>query len=56
MEILVIALVIALVIGLVVYGLERNKNRKPTHPHLVGSTDVQDRDQERVSAELLSRF
>ena len=49
-------LIIALIVGLIVYGLQRNKNRKPTHPHLAGSTDVQDRDQERFSAELLSRF
>lgn len=48
--------VIALIVGLVLYGLERNKNRKLTHPHLAGSTDVQDRDRERVSAELFSHI
>jgi len=45
-------LITALIIGLVIYGLERN-NRRTTHPRLTGSNDIQDRDQERVSSELL---
>jgi hypothetical protein len=42
-------LVIALIIGFVVLGLERNKTHNRT---LAGSTDIQDRDQERLSIEL----
>jgi hypothetical protein len=50
-------LVTAIIIGLVIYGLERNRARQATaqHPHLAGSTDIQDRDSERISGELLYR-
>lgn len=48
-------LVIALIVGFIVYGLERNKTHSPTHSSLAGSTDIQDRDQERLSAELFTR-
>jgi len=47
-------LIIALIVGLVIYGLERNKRHNPTRTHLAGSSDVQDRDQERLSTELLT--
>lgn len=49
-------LITAIIIGLIIYGLERNKARQttPLH-HLTGSTDIQDRDQERISTELLGR-
>jgi hypothetical protein len=47
-------IITALIIGLVIYGLERN-NRRTTQAHLTGSNDIQDRDQERLSTELLSR-
>jgi hypothetical protein len=49
-------LVTAIIIALVMYGLERNRARTPqTHPHLAGSTDIQNRDEERLSCELRSR-
>jgi hypothetical protein len=48
-------LIAAIIIGLVIYGLERNNARQAIHPHMAGSMDVQDRDQERVSTELLGR-
>lgn len=47
-------IITAIIIGLVIYGLERN-NRRNAPAHLIGSTDVQDRDQERLSTELLGR-
>lgn len=46
-------LIIAIIVGLIIYGLERNKAHNPTR--LAGSTDVQDRDQERLSTELFTR-
>lgn len=50
-------LITAIVIGLLVYGLERNRLRQPDRPHahLAGSSDVVDRDTERVSGELWFR-
>ncbi len=50
-------IVIAAIIGAVVYGLERNRARQVQHPHpfLVGSTDLRNRDEERMSCELLGR-
>ena len=48
-------LITAIIVGLVIYGLERNKARQLTHPHLYGSTDIKDRDQERTTTELLGR-
>jgi pyrroline-5-carboxylate reductase len=48
-------LITAIIVGFVVYGLERNKARQLTNPHLAGSSDIQDRDQERISTELLGR-
>jgi hypothetical protein len=45
----------ALIVGFVIYGLERNNARQTTHPHLAGSSDIQDRDQERTATDLLSR-
>jgi hypothetical protein len=49
-------LITALIVGFVIYGLERN-NARQTSPrsHPAGSTDIQDRDQERVTTDLLSR-
>jgi hypothetical protein len=50
-------LVTAIIIGFVIYGLERNRARQTTakHPHLAGSSDVEDRDTARISCELLHR-
>jgi hypothetical protein len=48
-------LVTAIIVALVIYGLERNKPHQLTHPHLHGSTDIQDRDQERTTTDLLAR-
>jgi hypothetical protein len=48
-------LITAIIVGFVVYGLERNKTRQVVHPHLYGSTDIQDRDQERITTELMGR-
>jgi hypothetical protein len=49
-------LITAIIVGLVIYGLERNNRLQAArHPHLAGSTDVQDRDSERLSCELLGR-
>jgi hypothetical protein len=49
-------LVIAIIVGLVIYGLERNKTRQAQLGTLVtGSSDVQDRDRERTTVELLGR-
>jgi hypothetical protein len=48
-------LVTALIVALIIYGLERNNTRQTTHPHLAGSTDIQDRDQERTTTDLLTR-
>lgn len=50
-------LITAIVIGLLIYGLERNRARQPTQPrhHLAGSSDVVDRDSERVRTELRYR-
>jgi hypothetical protein len=48
-------LITAIIVGFVIYGLERNNARQLTHPHLAGSTDIQDRDQERLSTDLQTR-
>jgi hypothetical protein len=50
-------LITAIVIGIVVYGLERNRARQLTKPraHLAGSSDIVDRDTERITCELLFR-
>lgn len=50
-------IVTAAIVGAIVYGLERNRARLESQPHahLAGSTDVQDRDNERISCELLGR-
>ena len=48
-------LITALIVGFVIYGLERNKSHQTTTTHLHGSTDIQDRDQERTTTELLGR-
>jgi len=45
--------VTAIVIALLVYALERNHHRHPA-PHLAGSTDIQDRDAERLTTDLLA--
>jgi hypothetical protein len=47
-------LITALIVGFVIYGLERNNNRHPLH-HLTGSTDIEDRDEARLTTDLLSR-
>jgi len=50
-------IVTAAIVGAIVYGLERNRARQDgqPHPHLAGSSDVQDRDTERISCDLLGR-
>jgi hypothetical protein len=48
-------IVFAAIIALVIFGLEHNRSRAANHPHLYGTSDVQDRDTERVSGELLTR-
>jgi hypothetical protein len=50
-------LITAIVIGLLIYGLERNRRRQATArlDHLAGSSDIVDRDAERLSCELLFR-
>ncbi len=50
-------LITAAVIALVVYGLERNRLRHTTGPRspLAGSSDVVDRDTERITTDLLLR-
>lgn len=48
-------LITAIIVGFVVYGLERNKARQLSTPHLAGSTDIQDRDAERTTTDLLAR-
>ena len=48
-------LVITIIVALVVIGLERNNRHTPEHPHLHGSTDIQNRDKERLTTDLLTR-
>lgn len=50
-------IVLAAIIGAIIYGLERNRVRQSQQPHshLAGSADIQDRDTERISCELLGR-
>ena len=48
-------IVLLIIIGLVVYGLERNHRRAGLSGRLAGSSNVQDRDAERVQAELSRR-
>jgi hypothetical protein len=50
-------LITAIVIGLLIYGLERNRIRQATQPHshLAGSSDIVDRDSERITCELRFR-
>jgi hypothetical protein len=45
-------LITAIIVGLVIWGLERNNNRPADHPHLNGSTDIQNRDKERLTTDL----
>jgi len=52
---MVTLIVLLIIIGLVVYGLERNHRRGGLSGRLAGSSDVQDRDAERVLAELSRR-
>ena len=52
---MVTLIVLLIIIGLVVYGLERNHRRGGLSDRLAGSSDVQDRDAERVLAELSRR-
>ncbi|HEX2131406.1 MAG TPA: hypothetical protein VHH15_07575 [Actinophytocola sp.] len=47
-------LVTAAVLALLIYALERNHHRHPS-PHLSGSTDIHDRDADRLTTELLPR-
>lgn len=51
MELIVFAALIALVIA----GLQHNRSRAADHPHLYGSSDIQNRDVERTSGELFAR-
>ena len=46
-------IVIALIIAFVIFGLERNNRRTKGQPRLHGSTDIQNRDHERISKDLL---
>jgi hypothetical protein len=48
-------IVFAAIIALVILGLQRNRSRVADHPHLYGSSDVQNRDAERITCELLAR-
>jgi hypothetical protein len=48
-------LITALIVGLVLYGLERTNARRLVRPRLSGSTDIQDRDWERITTELRGR-
>lgn len=50
-------LITALIVGFVIYGLERNNARQTArrNPHLTGSTDIEDRDQARITTDLLGR-
>lgn len=48
-------LVFTAIVALVVYGLERNNRHTPEHPHLHGSTDIQNMDNERLGTDLLTR-
>jgi pyrroline-5-carboxylate reductase len=48
-------LITALIVGFVIYGLERNNARQLLHPHIAGSTDIQDRDHERLTKDLRIR-
>lgn len=50
-------LITAILIGLVIYGLEHNRARQTLHPNTYpyGSTDIQDRDNERIINELQTR-
>lgn len=45
-------LVLAVIVALVIYGLERNNHHTPEHPHLHGSTDIENRDQARTTTDL----
>jgi hypothetical protein len=45
-------LVIAIIVALVVHGLDRNNRHTPDNPHLHGSTDIQNRDIERLTTDL----
>lgn len=49
-----IALIALALLALLACGLERNRRRSFPWPPLAGSSDVQDRDAERVRAELRS--
>ncbi|WP_166462964.1 hypothetical protein [Amycolatopsis acidicola] len=51
---MMILLILLAVLGLVVYGLERN-HRRTMPGRMAGSTDVENRDEARVSAELAAR-
>jgi len=51
MELIAFAAIIALVIA----GLQRNRTKAADHPHLYGSSDIQNRDVERTSGELFAR-
>jgi hypothetical protein len=48
-------LVTAIIVAAIIYGLERNRARQATQPHyhLAGSSDIVDRDTERITADLL---
>jgi hypothetical protein len=47
------ALILIALLALVAYGLERNHSRQPQlRSDMAGSTDAQDRDVERVQADL----
>lgn len=48
------ALFLAIVLALVIYGLERNHARQGRPSGLAGSTNVIDRDADRVRAEVLA--
>ena len=48
-------LVFTAIVALVIYGLERNNRHTPEHPHLHGSTDIQNMDLTRLDTDLPTR-
>lgn len=48
-------LVFTVIVALVIHGLDRNNHHTPEHPHLHGSTDIQNRDTERTTTDLQTR-
>jgi len=47
-------LIATAVIALLLYGLQHNTHPHYPNPHLAGSTDITDRDQDRLTTDLKS--